>query len=137
MITAVDSSVLLDVIADDPVHAEASEKGLRTAVEQGRLVVCECVIAEIRPALDSDAALEQLMSDLGMYFLPLSQESAFLAGAIYSRYLNRSRKGGRIVPDFLIGAHARKQADRLLARDRGYLRDYFKDLLLLDPSRPV
>lgn len=25
-------------------------------------------------------------------------------------------------------------ADRLLARDRGYLRDYFKDLKVMDPS---
>ena len=36
--------------------------------------------------------------------------------------------------DFLIGAHAQTQADRLVARDRGFLRDYFSSLELLDPS---
>ena len=43
-------------------------------------------------------------------------------------------KQGRVLADFLIGAHAQTHADRLLARDRDYLRDYFEGLLVVDPA---
>jgi len=36
-----------------------------------------------------------------------------------------------LIPDFLIGAHASVDCDRLAAADRGYLRRYFSDLELL------
>ena len=48
--------------------------------------------------------------------------------------LHRGGKRGRVVPDFLIAAHAQQLADRLLARDRGYYRDYFKQLNLWEPA---
>jgi predicted nucleic acid-binding protein len=134
MATAVDSSVLLDVLLADPRHAAASRSALFEAVAQGGLIINEIVVAEIMPVLKKDSILE-LLSDWQITFVPSSLESAALAGEMFRVYLRRGGKRGRVVQDFLIAAHAQTHADGLLARDRGYYRDYFINLKLLDPSR--
>ena len=136
MITAVDSSVLLDLITDDRRHAAASQEALREGRRMGRLVICDCVLAEIRPALASDDQLQEFLRDLTIEYSATTQQSARTAGGQFAAYLFRGGRSGRVVPDFLIAAHASHQADRLLARDRGFLRDYFAGLVVLDPSRP-
>jgi predicted nucleic acid-binding protein len=133
VITALDSSVLLDVLVDAPQFAARSEAALRTIAAEGALVVGECVLAEIRPALTA-SQLDEFLGDWSIGFVPSSRTSSILAGEMYARYLQRRRTTpGRVVADFLIGAHAMSHADRLLARDRGYYRDYFKGLNLIEP----
>jgi predicted nucleic acid-binding protein len=39
-----------------------------------------------------------------------------------------------VIADFLVGAHAAEQAGRLLTRDRGFNRQAFADLMIVDPS---
>jgi predicted nucleic acid-binding protein len=134
MISGVDSSVILDVLSNDPKFADGSEQMLRQASNQGQLVICECVLAEIYPALGSQTRFDEFLIDWQLDFMPSSRESATLAGASFSRHLTRGGKQGRVVADFLIAAHAQLHTDRLIARDRGYLRDYFEDLTVLDPS---
>src|SRR5437870_476531 len=134
MLTAIDSSVLLDVITDSPAHADSSEAALRRAAAEGRLIVCECVLAEIRPAFLDSKVVSEFLADWQLNFVPSSRESALLAGEIFAAYLTRHGRHSRIIADFLIGAHASLHADRLLARDRGYLRDYFSRLKLLVPG---
>ena len=134
MISAIDSSVILDVVTDDPRFAAASERALRQALRDGKLIVCECVLAEIYPAFAESPVFEEFLNDWQLEFTASSQQSATLAGAHFAAYLQRGGKSGRVVADFLIGAHAQTHADRLVARDRGYLRDYFAELTVLDPS---
>lgn len=133
MVTAVDTSVLLDVLLNDPQHAGASIAALRQAANEGSLVICETALAEIVPTL-APADVPQFLADWNLTFAPSSQPSALLAGEMFRAYLQRSGKRGRVVPDFLIAAHAQHHAQRLLARDRGYYRDYFTQLQLWDPT---
>jgi predicted nucleic acid-binding protein len=132
VISAVDSTVILDVVTDDPDFAQGSEGVLRKAAAEGQLVVCECVLAEVFPAFGNESSFEEFLTDWQLEFIPSSKESAALAGSHFTRYLERGGRHGRVVADFLIGGHAGIHADRLVARDRGYLRDYFSDLVLLD-----
>jgi predicted nucleic acid-binding protein len=131
MISALDSSVILDVLAGDPQFADSSEALLRRGAAEGKLVVGEYVLAEITPAFRDDESLSEFLADWHIEFVPSSRDSAILAGRHFARYLARGGRSGRIVADFLIGAHAVHHADRLLARDRGYLGDYFHTLTVL------
>lgn len=133
MVTAVDTSVLLDVLLNDPQQAKTSLEALRHAVSEGSLVICDIAIAELVPVLPL-GALPQFLNDFKLQFLPCTQKVSQIAGEMYAQYIRRGGKRGRVVPDFLIAAHAQELADRLLARDRGYYRDYFGKLTLWDPS---
>jgi len=134
MTTAVDSSVILDVLADDAAFAIPSSHALRQASAQGQLVICECVLAEIFPALGDRQTAERFLAEWQLDFLPADTESALLAGDMFLAFKKRNRDRKRILADFLVGAHAVVHADRLLARDRGYLRDYFENLKLVEPK---
>lgn len=132
MRTALDSSVLLDVIVDDRVWATRSGHALSGAMQAGSLVIGESVLAEVVPAL-GDGLIAEFLADWHIEFVASSLESAQLAGAMFAEYLQRSAAPRRVLPDFLIGAHAFCHADRLLARDRGYYRDYFRGLKVIEP----
>jgi predicted nucleic acid-binding protein len=104
---------------------------LRQAMAEGKLVICECVLAEITPAFKDEKSLREFLADWQIEYIPSSLDCVILAGRNFARYLLSGGRAGRIVADFLIGAHAIYHADRLIARDRGFLRDYFAKLTIL------
>jgi len=134
MISALDTSVILDVLVGKSTYCDPSMQAIRNARSEGKLIVCECVVAEVFPTLENEQEVAEFMLDWQIHFVPLSLESAKLAGSHFRTYLDRGGSQKRVLADFLIGAHAKIHAGRLIARDRGYLRDYFKGLQLVDPS---
>lgn len=132
MKTAVDTSVLLDLLSPDPRVAERSDLALQAAGDAGGLIVCDVVLAELGPALNGQAVGE-FARDWQLQFVPGTLEVAELAARHFAEYLARGGKRGRVVADFLIGAHAELLADRLLTTDSGFRRDYFTDLTLIAP----
>ena len=132
MSTAIDSSVLWSIFKGED-DAKRWVEVLVAARKSSALVICDIVFAEIAPLFRSVAALTATLESLGVEYDPIEPETAFLAGEIFKRY---RREGGRthLIPDFLVGAHASKQAACLVARDRGYLRRYFPHLRLTAPE---
>ena len=60
-----------------------------------------------------------------------------MASRAWRRYRQGDGKKTRILPDFIVGSHARMQANRLTSRDRGFYRSSFPDLRIWDPSPPL
>ncbi len=137
MITAVDTSVILDVLTEDPQFAAASEAALTTAFALGSIVVCPVVWAEVRAHFDTPQPLKELFGAAGIRFDAFDEACADLAGEHWRIYRDRGGTREHLIPDFLVGAHAQLRAQRLLARDRGFFRTCFEGLTVLDPMRPA
>ena len=137
MITAVDTSVLLDLLLQDPAFGTKSEEALRKASQEGALVMCDVVYAELAGLFPSQAVLEAFLREAGLQLKPFSSDILWKAGELWRRFCLRrpcrSAVARRIVADFLIGAHAMIQAERFLTRDWGFYRTVFAGLRLISP----
>ena len=133
MITAIDSSVLFDIVKGTPL-AEASLLALTTAAEQGVSCVSAPVVAELGRYFEKPAQLREFFSDAHIEFSELSFDAALTAAGVMYQYAKNKGPRSRVSADFLIGAHAMVQADCLLTRDAGFYRDYFKGLKIINPA---
>lgn len=134
MITAVDTSVLIDIVTADVRFGAASAAALRRALAEGAVIACDAVWAETAGWFEGDEG-PSLLRRLRIDFSPIDEAAASLAGRAWRAYRVAGGPRARLVADFLVGAHATTQADRLLTRDRGFHRRYFDSLTLLDPTQ--
>jgi predicted nucleic acid-binding protein len=136
---AVDSSILIDLLGDDP-RAEGAEDTVRQALTRGPVVVCDVVVSEVVAGLGFGSELVDTLEEAGIRYSELEGRSAIRAGEMQRRYRQRMKAEGRTLqsprtmPDFLIGAHALLQCSALITRDAGFFRDYFKGLKVIVPK---
>ena len=64
MITAVDTSVLLDVFLPDESYGPASREWLRSAYDEGAIIVCDVVYAELVAAFADRGALDRALGEI-------------------------------------------------------------------------
>ena len=129
-VTALDSSVVIDVLLDGSEFAEASAAALNVAREAGSLKICTVVLAEIAQTFpDAQDSLAFLHS------MEIAVESVDAEVALATADLRRGPKlGSRILADHLIAAHGALAADRLLTRDAGFSKLDLFGLEVVTPS---
>ena len=128
MISAVDTNVLLDVFRPDPQHGPQSAAWLQRAYDDGAVLVCDVVYAELVPFFGDRLTLARALREVNATLSPIDSSIAYEAGMRWMRYRRSGGPRTRIVADFLIGAHALDAADTFLTRDRGFYATYFPDL---------
>ena len=129
----IDSNVLIDVIAQDPVWCDWSLAQLRPAKTQDKLTINPLIYAEIAVTYEAVAELDSFLKPTGIVVSPISNEAAFLASRAFMRY--RRTKGSKtgVLPDFFIGAHAQAEGWTLLTREATRYRRYFPEVTLICP----
>lgn len=137
MITALDTNILLDILAGEERFAEPSLRAVEQAATSGSLVICDVVYAELSTHFDAQPELDRFLEENSIGVQSLGRPELFYAGRIWKSYRKRGGARTRILADFLIGAHAEMEASQLLSRDRGFYRDCFSSLTVFDPLKDL
>jgi len=129
VITAIDTNIIIDILEPDPVFGPASKAALKSCFQDGSVIACEVVWAEVATAYGSKIReAVNVMNQIGIEYSAMTLEATLEAAIRWSTFRKKNKVRDRIVADFLVGGHAIALSDRLLTRDRGFYRDYFKPL---------
>jgi predicted nucleic acid-binding protein len=128
MTVAIDTTILLDILRPNPDFVDCSLALVETKAATERLVVCEIVYAELAANFAIQQQLDALLAHIPAQVEQIGRAASFAAGRAWRDYRNAGGTRERILPDFMIGAHAQQQARMLLSRDRGFYQTYFAAL---------
>ena len=131
----VDTNVILDLVENDPVWADWSQRQLEVASLQATLCINSVIYAELSIAFDDIEDLENVLKQGEFRMEPIPREALYLAGKAFVKY--RKQKGAKtaVLPDFFIGAHAAVAEMPLLTRDTRRYASYFPTVQLIAPQR--
>jgi predicted nucleic acid-binding protein len=131
--TLVDSSVMLDILTDDPTWAQWSADALARARDDGRLAINPIVYAEISTGFERIEDLDDAVPADDLEREPLPYQAGFVAAKAFMAYRQRGGQRRSPLPDFYIGAHAAVRGYRLLTRDAARYRTYFPSVEIVAP----
>ncbi|WP_299819685.1 PIN domain-containing protein [uncultured Jannaschia sp.] len=131
--TFINTNVLLDLVTDDPIHADGSLARLEEAALRGLLVIGDVVCGELSVRYERIEDLDAFVAQAGLRRTAMPDAALVLAGKAFRSY---RRSGGTrvgVLPDFFVGAQAALAARPLLTRDVTRYRTYFPSVELIAP----
>ncbi len=134
MITAVDTNILIDLFTGPEADAALADSALRNAASDDALLLSVVCYSEVAARFALRSNLDKFLDQLGVQVDDLDRETAFVAGRLYNQYRQRGGARTRILPDFLVAAHAQIHADRLLTRDKRFFTTTFPKLKAVSPA---
>lgn len=132
--TLVDTNVLIDVLANDPVWRTWSTTALAQRSNLGALIISDITYSELSPQFKSVRSLDAAIAVLGVVLQRIPRQALLIAGHTFGRY---RRLGGvrlNVLADFFIGAHAQVLGWPVLTRDVRRYRTYFPAVELISPD---
>jgi hypothetical protein len=136
MRTALDTNILSAILSNEPAAA-AIARQLNRARADGALLLAPAVYSELLAHPNaSESFVNHFLEDTGIAVDFLLTQAVWVeAGRRFARYARRRRSGHgqpkRLLADFIIGAHALLQADRLITLDPSRFKQDFPELKLL------
>ena len=132
-LSLVDSNIIIDILEENE-WSPWSERSILKASEAGQLVINQIVLAETAVYFDHVAQLDRSLATLRIVKEELPWEAAIAAGHGHAQYRKKGGARERVLPDFLIGAHAALKGYRLLTRDARRYRAYFPAIDIIAPD---
>jgi len=130
----IDTNVLLDVVTDDAVWAEWSQRQLEAAALRDRLAINPVVYAEFSSRFARVEDIDAMLATAAIAVVEMSRATLFLAGQTFREYRRRGGPRIGVLPDFFIGAQAVLAGAPLITRDVRQYRSYFPTIELVAPG---
>ena len=130
----VDTNVLVDLVTDDPLWGEWSQRQLDRAAAQDELAINDIVYAELSVGYSRIEELDAMIREVGLVTAAIPRVALFLAGKAFQRYRSAGGRRTGVSPDFFLGAHAVISDCVLITRDAARYRTYFPGIVLIAPN---
>lgn len=134
MATLVDTNVLVDIAVRDPHWRDWSKSQMAAAARRGAIVINPIIYSEFSVRYDRLEDVDYLLPETLYSRENLPWTAAFAAGVAFRKCRQAGGGRERVLPDFLIGAHAAIRGHAILTRDPKGYRTYFPSVELITPE---
>ncbi|THV21457.1 type II toxin-antitoxin system VapC family toxin [Peteryoungia ipomoeae] len=134
MAVLVDTNVLVDIAVRDPAWLAWSRNQLLKLAQQETLLINPIIYSEFSVRYANRDEVDELLPEAEFRRENLPWAAAFAAGRAFHVYKRAGGGRDRVLPDFLIGAHAAIRGHKVLTRDPKGYRTYFPDLNIISPE---